>query len=192
MVVCACKQALFHGLYRHHSKMGAEQEKEGPEEPRAPTSPHKPNTGYETATVLERGPREVGAEAPRKPPTPWTPRVRKHQQPSAGGQDNAAPREPQTQSRSVPTSQADHPHPLPGQRSPTSSPSAALRAPLPSLAFCLRNSTCLHLPSPLTPQLRETTRPCLGPPSCAAAWRPSRWSAEAIVGSPHSSPLIQG
>lgn len=60
-----------------------------------------------------------------------------------------------------PTCTDDAGCPLPGQCSPTSGPSASLRAPLPSSAFCLGHSSCLHLPSPLTLQLRETTRPCL-------------------------------
>ena len=81
--------------------------------------------------------------------------------------------------------------PLPGQCSPTSGPSASLRAPLPSSAFCLGHSSCLHLPSPLTLQLRETTRPCLGPP-WGAAWRHPRRSVEAVMGAPPSSPLTQG
>lgn len=137
---------------------------------REPPRPHTSLTqGMEPQQAWREAPTRWAQEHPGNPRHHGPHGRHKHQQPSAGGQDNAASREPHTQSRPVPTSQADPPHPLPGQRSPTSSPSAALRAPLPFLAFCLRNSTCLHLPSPLTPQLRETTRPCLGPPSCAAA-----------------------
>lgn len=54
-----------------------------------------------------------------------------------------------------PTCADDAGCPTAGQCSPTSGPSASPRAPLPSLAFCLGNCSCLHLPSPLTPQLRE-------------------------------------
>ena len=54
-----------------------------------------------------------------------------------------------------PTCTDDAGCPTAGQCSPTSGPSASPRAPLPSLAFCLGNCSCLHLPSPLTPQLRE-------------------------------------
>lgn len=146
-------------------------DREPPPPPPSQTRGMEPQQSWREGTPPQGRPLGLdgasGGGTPRKPQHHRPHRRHKPQQTSAGGQSSTASRK----HKPKPTCADDAGCPPPGQCSPTFGPSASLRAPLPSSAFCLGHSSCLHLASPLTLQLRETTRPCLGPP-WAAAWRP--------------------